>query len=104
MKILPMEFEGSQASAAPAKRRTGNGDVSASVAAEIGSLKRRLATAQEAERAASMGLAKRLSDVKRLAGAAAREANLPAVWIILESEPWETYFDFLPPEGSIPVL
>ena len=70
-----MEFEGSQASAAPAKRRTGNGDVSASVAAEIGSLKRRLATAQEAERAASMGLAKRLSDVKRLAGAAAREAQ-----------------------------
>ncbi len=29
---------------------------------------------------------------------AAREANLPAIWIILESEPWETYFDFVPPE------
>lgn len=30
---------------------------------------------------------------------AAREANLPAIWIIRESEPWETFFDWLaPPE------
>lgn len=29
---------------------------------------------------------------------AARQANIPAIWIIRESEPWNTYFDFVPDE------
>jgi glycosyltransferase involved in cell wall biosynthesis len=29
---------------------------------------------------------------------AASEANLPAIWIIRESEPWEHYFDYVPPD------
>ena len=29
---------------------------------------------------------------------AAQRASIPAIWNVRESEPWETYFDFLPPE------
>jgi GT2 family glycosyltransferase len=30
--------------------------------------------------------------------AAAEHARIPALWNVRESEPWQTYFDFLPPE------
>jgi hypothetical protein len=75
MKPLPTDLEVSRANPAPARRRARTGDMSASVETEIGSLTRRLAAAQEGERAASVLLANRLSDVKRLAGAAARAAR-----------------------------
>src|SRR5258707_13951605 len=74
MRTLPMDVEMSRARPAPAGRRTRAGDRSGSVETEIGSLRRRLAAAQETERAASVLLAQRLSDVKRLAAAAAQEA------------------------------
>jgi hypothetical protein len=79
-----MDVEASPARSAPTKRRRRGGDVSISVVTEIGSLKRRLAAAREAEGAASALLAKRLTNVKRLAGAGAGkvatasiEARLP---------------------------
>jgi hypothetical protein len=62
-----MEVEASRARPARAGRRTRTGDRSGSVEIEIGSLRRRLAAAQETERAASVLLAQRLSDIKRLA-------------------------------------
>src|SRR5229473_2616021 len=70
-----MDFEVSRAKPAAAKRRPRGGDVSASVVTEIGSLRRRLAAAQEVERAASALLVRRLSDAKRLAAAVARESQ-----------------------------
>jgi hypothetical protein len=47
MKPLPTDLEVSRANPAPARRRARTGDMSASVEAEIGSLTRRLAAAQE---------------------------------------------------------
>jgi len=70
-----MDFEASQASPPPAKRRTRSGNPSTSGLMEIGSLRRRLAAAQEVERAASALLVRRLSDAKRLAAAVARESQ-----------------------------
>jgi hypothetical protein len=69
-----MHVEASRARPAPAgRRRMRTGDRSGSVETEIGSLRRRLAAAQETERAASVLLAQRLSDIRRLAQAVAQE-------------------------------
>ncbi len=75
MTTLPMDVEVSRARPAPAKRRTRRDDPPTSVVIEIGLLRSRLAAARETERTASVLLAKRLSDVKRLAGAVARESQ-----------------------------
>jgi hypothetical protein len=71
MTTLPPDVEVPRARPVPAGRRTRTGDRSESVEAEIGSLRHRLAAAQETERAASVLLARRLSDVKQLARAVA---------------------------------
>ena len=75
MTTLPPDVEVPRALPAPAGRRTRTGDRSGSVEAEIGSLRHRLAAAQETERAVSVLLTRRLSDVKRLARAVAPEAQ-----------------------------
>src|SRR6266849_1257257 len=70
-----MDFEASQASPPPAKRRTRSGNPPTTSLMELGSIRRRLAAAQEVERAASALLVRRLSDAKRLAAAVARESQ-----------------------------
>jgi hypothetical protein len=79
MKTLPKEGEPTRARPAPARSPARTGDMSASVVTEIGSLRRRLTAAHEAERAASVLLAERLSDGKRPAGAAAGEVQPASV-------------------------
>jgi hypothetical protein len=66
-----MDVEVPRARPAPPRRR----GTSASVVTEIRSLRRRLAAAQETDRASFALLAKRLSDAKRLAAAVARESQ-----------------------------
>ena len=65
----PVETGGSRTIA---EQSTRNGDPAASGLIEIGSLRRRLAAARGADRAASALLSERLSDAKRLAAAVAR--------------------------------
>jgi hypothetical protein len=67
-----VDLKASQARSVLGQRRR-SGDVSASAVAAVEALRRRLAAAREAEGAASTVLAKRLSDVKRLAAVGARE-------------------------------
>ena len=81
MKTLPKEGEPTRARPAPARSPARTGDMSASVVTEIGSLRRRLTAAHEAERAASVLLAERLSDGKRPArvgGAAGKHRGADA--------------------------